>query len=1363
MVSITILYQDVEQIESYIEKGTLNRHKECLIRIHAAGISNTDIEAKIEQIIKVVPLAKIIGCSSSGIIYEGEQYETGILVSIFQFEKIEIKTTMVSFAGLEPADIAKKVKENIGDSNPEMMFVFAGDLYLGINQLTYSLVENFHNTQLVGGMAGYARPDGEIDSYVINGTRTAYNAVAVAALIGNGLNVYTNVIIGHEPISDVYTFNKVNQDYIEEIEGTDAAAWIQAELGLTNIEGRNNWSMMAATDLLTNFPLVLEDRNGAGRFLRYEPEGNRMRLYFSKLDKGERFRIGYLSPLKSAEEWQGVYKDLEVNNADTVFVYSCLFRKLYLGECSQWEVSPFKHKGIHGAFMFGEIGSVNKKVDYHNGCCSFCALGENSKDYVLPNRTNLDHFYKIQDDNKELLNQVLKIQSDSIYRYNQELMRTLLEQEKIIKDRLFIDETFGLENMAKFNQDRESFKHEKICFVGLENSRQLFAVMGAGRYKILARENLNKIKSIIESEYPRLQIKFYSYDFSSFFFVVQEEIRQDVFLDLTRYIYSKLRIGNYLDNRVTCSNRFVVTLSGADPNELMNMALVKDETSQDSGYQICGPNYDSSKTLKKELDTIAILNNVINNNAVEPYFQGIYDNETGELFAYEALMRIKDNDGNVLTPYAFMDIAKKYHLYLPLSQCMIKKVFELFNDRDEKVSINLSMYDVTSETTNKLIFDLLKQAKHPENFIFEILESEQFVDLDKLRVFIRNVKRYGVKIAVDDFGTGYSNFLEIGNMEIDYVKITGSLVSAIGTDATYDKIINSIMYLSEKIGVDVIAEQVENEQIQKYVLQCGIKYSQGYLFFKPVPFDEISPIPITQKRETIGKIKKSNSYYTRYMEYGRNLITAANVLLVVAIVSAVMIFADVNRKQVESTHDTYLLEITTGMADKISMKLDDSMAKLNIFSDAISYMPGDSAAIKNFLEKTYTDVMFDNMYASINGGELIALRGDYSNIKLDDFYKGGDQARYISSPVANPITKEKVFLMGVTHKTERGNVKVIGEFNINNLYNILDLKSFGGRAFFHINEVSGTPILISSNNNNLFAMDNMYDFIGTLDIKNGYTPEIIKIEMKRGRSCLLKYNINGQSRSAVMIPVPGTQWCLVSIITDEINERFVGTINRETMFFVGFILLAFLSYVLINFMITRRAKKDLIHALEQSNYLAGNLQLSVATDALTKVYSRAMVQTKIADAIEKSKTSGAVHAILELDVDNFKGINDTYGHQVGDLYLTELATTVKSCLRIGDIIGRLGGDEFIILLDNIESEEKAIDIINDIMENCKEIVIDGVNLENVTVSIGFAMCPQDSDDYETLIYKADHALYQAKGQGKNCYIQYKDEESFREI
>lgn len=159
-------------------------------------------------------------------------------------------------------------------------------------------------------------------------------------------------------------------------------------------------------------------------------------------------------------------------------------------------------------------------------------------------------------------------------------------------------------------------------------------------------------------------------------------------------------------------------------------------------------------------------------------------------------------------------------------------------------------------------------------------------------------------------------------------------------------------------------------------------------------------------------------------------------------------------------------------------------------------------------------------------------------------------------------------------------------------------------------------------------------------------------------------------------------------------------------------------------------------------------------DALTDLPNRLLFRDRLSRAIAQSKRKGTKFALLMLDLDDFKTINDTLGHSAGDGLLRSAGGRLSKILRKVDTVARVGGDEFLILLEDIALEEHASTIARKILKAFQKPFLLDEKERIVTTSIGIAICPGDGDDEDTLMKRADIALYRAKKDGRNIYRRY---------
>ena len=230
------------------------------------------------------------------------------------------------------------------------------------------------------------------------------------------------------------------------------------------------------------------------------------------------------------------------------------------------------------------------------------------------------------------------------------------------------------------------------------------------------------------------------------------------------------------------------------------------------------------------------ISEAIRNKKIVPYFQPIFNIKENTIKKYESLMRMITTDEKVLTPYYFLSMSQKIGLYFKLTGSMIYSTFDFFVNKNIEFSINISASDILDETTRKLILNNVKNFYNPKYIVFEILESEGINNFSEVISFIKTVKELGCKIAIDDFGSGYSNFERLSKLEIDYVKIDGSLIKNIDKDKNSQILVQMIVGFAKELGIKTIAEFVHSEDVFNKVKELGVDYAQGYYIGEPKPY-----------------------------------------------------------------------------------------------------------------------------------------------------------------------------------------------------------------------------------------------------------------------------------------------------------------------------------------------------------------------------------------------------------------------------------------------------------------------------------------------------------------------------------------------
>ncbi|SET11638.1 EAL domain, c-di-GMP-specific phosphodiesterase class I (or its enzymatically inactive variant) [Natronincola peptidivorans] len=229
------------------------------------------------------------------------------------------------------------------------------------------------------------------------------------------------------------------------------------------------------------------------------------------------------------------------------------------------------------------------------------------------------------------------------------------------------------------------------------------------------------------------------------------------------------------------------------------------------------------------------LKHAIKNNQVILYYQPIISSVTGEIVEVEALMRIKKEDGSLYMPNEFIHVSKEIKVYNQLTKIVINKAVDFIKDHHCRISINLSFEDIINEETKSFILDKLKEeVKIRDKISFELTESESVTNYTMVSNFINDITKLGSEVAIDDFGAGYSNYYSLLKLNINYLKIDGSLIKNIITDKYAQAIVKSIVNLTKELGIKTVAEFVSSEEILIYVKELGIDYFQGYYISPPL-------------------------------------------------------------------------------------------------------------------------------------------------------------------------------------------------------------------------------------------------------------------------------------------------------------------------------------------------------------------------------------------------------------------------------------------------------------------------------------------------------------------------------------------------
>lgn len=239
------------------------------------------------------------------------------------------------------------------------------------------------------------------------------------------------------------------------------------------------------------------------------------------------------------------------------------------------------------------------------------------------------------------------------------------------------------------------------------------------------------------------------------------------------------------------------------------------------------------ETYEQNLTWAKKLKKAIAQDHLLPFFQPIINVKTQKVEKYECLLRMREEDGTLVSPHKFLPIAKKIRLYPQITRIMVEKSFATFESLPHEFSINLSYEDLSSPETVAFIYQMLQRYDITNQVFFEILESESIANYAMVLDFITTVKKMGCRIAIDDFGSGYSNFEHLLRLQVDMIKIDGSLVRNIDKDPNALIVMEGIVNFAHRLQLQTVAEFVHADVIFAKAAEIGVDYAQGYYIGAP--------------------------------------------------------------------------------------------------------------------------------------------------------------------------------------------------------------------------------------------------------------------------------------------------------------------------------------------------------------------------------------------------------------------------------------------------------------------------------------------------------------------------------------------------
>ncbi len=401
-----------------------------------------------------------------------------------------------------------------------------------------------------------------------------------------------------------------------------------------------------------------------------------------------------------------------------------------------------------------------------------------------------------------------------------------------------IDVRFNIKSYEQFLKDNEIYKFNKICMTEVVNADMMIACFDEQKYYRTSAEILAMGNAAYKQMGIGHLIHVYIHTYKTFMAVANDDMSDEDFYNLMKVNHEQYELIRGQQTGLSGVSRFAIAFGDDLVNRCMSAYYVNKDL-QNNFIEVKNEKEQLENEQEERIKIFDLLTYALENDRVVPFFQGLHNNNSGEINKYEALMRVIDENDKVYAPGYFLEESKKLKVYLSLSKVLIDKALKCFEDKESEVSINLSLYDIQSKNFRNWLLERLRQHPKPNKVIIEFVETENYSKNNKLFEFLIKVREIGCLIAVDDFGVGYATYTSIISLKPDIIKIDGDIIKTLETSNNSKIILDSICYMANLINSDTVAEFVENAEIQDIVLKNNIIHSQGYLFAKPEPFEAL--------------------------------------------------------------------------------------------------------------------------------------------------------------------------------------------------------------------------------------------------------------------------------------------------------------------------------------------------------------------------------------------------------------------------------------------------------------------------------------------------------------------------------------------
>ncbi len=706
-------------------------------------------------------------------------------------------------------------------------------------------------------------------------------------------------------------------------------------------------------------------------------------------------------------------------------------------------------------------------------------------------------------------------------------------------------------------------------------------------------------------------------------------------------------------------------------------------------------------------------------------------NITGEkpfLAGAEGLVRWQHPELGLISPGVFIPLFEENGLIQKLDHYIWREAarqIRIWKDTvgfTVPVSVNVSRVDMYDASIVYTLLDILEESRlEAEALHLEVTESAYAEDAEQIIETVKRLRSMGFLVEMDDFGTGYSSLNMLSTLPIDVLKLDMKFInSAFGQEKDIH-MLEIILEIARHLSAPVVAEGVETEEQMKALREIGCDMVQGYLFSPPVPPEKFEPFLQEAKKGSVSqeeaqtanhkaetKTAKKQSFLKEWSEkLSISMHKASRIFMLAAFLAATALYICDSM----ATHGYLRME----QASERYILAEQAAANLEAGSDTLTeavrsfVVTGEFPYLQNYFTEANETRRRDKAVSDL---ESMMSRDSTAYTRLSD-----------ALSLSNELMADEYQAMNLILSSGEYEEALIPD----------ELREAG----LSPEDAAKSPAEKYRLALNLVYGDRYEDYKARIrSSTRACTEELIEANDKERMRLNDRLEVLLSVQTVLTVLMLAVVLAIVLYISGWIRKPLTSMVEqmraKKTVLPAGAEELRFVSetYNTI-FEENRRTHERLTY---------GNMH-----DALTGLYNRSAYDFMRHD-LDMSR-----NALLLVDVDRFKGINDTYGHDVGDLVLKRVADVLKYSFRSTDLVFRLGGDEFVVIMTNVDSSmrdqvKRKIDQANVMLQKPAD------DLPPTSLSVGVAFA--DRENPEGDIFKdADTALYRVKEAGRcGCFI-----------